>query len=212
MDQPKYIVVEGVIGSGKAALAKALADKLKGRLLKDAGADNPFLKDYYRDPRSFAFSAQMFYLLNRHRQQREFAQGELFAQATVSDYLFERDRVFAYLALSDTELAMYEQLYQMLTREPLPKPDVVVYLQASTDVLVSRLRARGLLGEKGLTATLLEELGKAYNEFFFNYSGAPLLVVNTNDLDVSGSAEDMSDIMDRALEMRGGTQYYTPKK
>jgi deoxyadenosine/deoxycytidine kinase len=156
----------------------------------------------------------MFYLLHRHRQQKEFSQGELFAQVTVADYLFERDRVFAYLALSDDELALYEQLYRMITRDPLPRPDLVVYLQASTEKLVSRLRARGRLGDKGVTPELLEELGKAYNEFFFNYSGSPLLVVNTSDLDIAGNQEDLGDIIQRALNTPAGsgTQYYTPKK
>ena len=141
MEGHRYIAVEGVIGSGKSQFAQALAESLRGRLVKDAAAENPFLENYYKDPRNFAFAAQIFYLLNRHRQQLELAQGDLFAGAVVTDYLFARDRIFAYLALSDAELGLYEQLYKTLTRERMPQPDLVVYLQASTQVLSERLEA-----------------------------------------------------------------------
>ncbi|MES2202153.1 MAG: deoxynucleoside kinase [candidate division FCPU426 bacterium] len=210
---PRYIVVEGVIGSGKSHLAVALAESMHARLVKDAAADNPFLENYYKDPRNFAFAVQIFYLLNRHRQQQELAQGDLFSGGVVSDILFARDRIFAYLSLNDSELALYEQLYKTLTRERLPVPDLVVYLQASTSVLASRLRRRGLLKEKGgLSLGVLEELGKAYNNFFFSYSDSPLLVVNTDDLDLAGNVDDLSDLIGRVDRARSGVQYYTPKK
>lgn len=213
MDSHRYIVVEGVIGSGKSHFAAALADAVHGRLVKDAAAENPFLENYYKDPRNFAFAAQMFYLLNRFRQQRELAQGELFASALVTDYLFARDRIFAYLALNDAELALYEQLFKMLMREGIAQPDLVVYLQASTEVLAERLKRRGILKEKGgLSMDALEQLCKAYNAFFFNYSDGPLLVVNTNDLDLSGDAGDLSDLIERVKQSHSGVQYYTPKK
>lgn len=213
MDGPRYIVVEGVIGSGKSQFAAALADSMGGRLVKDAANENPFLENYYKDPRNFAFATQIFYLLNRHRQQLELAQGDLFAGTVVSDYLFARDRIFAYLALNDAELVLYEQLYKVLTRERLPQPDLVVYLQASTSVLSERLKRKGLLKDKGgLSLQILEELCKAYNNFFFNYAESPLLVVNTNDLDLAGDAGDLSDLLARVRQTQAGTQYYTPKK
>ena len=213
MDGPRYIVVEGVIGSGKSQFAQALAEALGGRLVKDAASENPFLENYYKDPRNFAFATQIFYLLNRHRQQLELAQGDLFAGTVVSDYLFARDRIFAYLALNDAELVLYEQLYKTLTRERLPQPDLVVYLQASTSVLSDRLKRKGLLKDKGgLSLQVLEELCKAYNNFFFNYTESALLVVNTNDLDLAGDAGDLSDLLTRVKQMQAGTQYYTPKK
>lgn len=213
MESRRYIAVEGVIGSGKSHFAAALCDAMNGRLVKDAAADNPFLENYYKDPKNFAFAAQMFYLLNRFRQQQELAQGELFANALVTDYLFARDRIFAYLALNDAELALYEQLFKLLSREGIPQPDLVVYLQASTEVLAGRLKKRGILREKnGLSAEALEQLNKAYNAYFFNYSETPLLVVNTNDLDLSGDAGDLSDLIERVRQSHSGTQYYTPKK
>lgn len=209
----RYIVVEGVAGSGKSHFAQALSSALHGRLVRDAAVENPFLDKYYQDPRSFAFAAQMFYLLNRFRQQQELAQGELFTNALVTDYLFARDRIFAYLALNDAELALYDQLYRLLQREGIPQPDLVVYLQASSEVLATRLRRRGELKEKGgLSMDTLEQLCKAYNSYFFNYSETPLLVVNTNDLDLSGDAGDLSDLIARVRQSQSGTQYYTPKK
>jgi deoxyadenosine/deoxycytidine kinase len=213
MDGHRYIAVEGVIGSGKSQFAQELATAMGGRLVKDAADGNPFLENYYKDPRNFAFAAQIFYLLNRHRQQLELAQGDLFAGAVVTDYLFARDRIFAYLALNDAELVLYEQLYKTLTREPLPQPDLVVYLQASTSVLSERLKRKGLLKDKGgLSMQVLEELCKAYNNFFFNYTETPLLVVNTNDLDLAGDAGDLSDLLTRVRQTQSGIQYYTPKK
>ncbi len=210
MENLRYIVVEGVTGSGKSALATALARRLSGRLVTDAGAGNPFLKQFYRDRRGFAFSTQIFFLLARHRQQSELAQADLFAEVTVSDYLLARDRIFAYLSLSDAELALYEQLWKLLLREGGPRPDLVVYLQASAETLMARLKARGALAESGLSVAALEEQNKAYNTFFFNFSDCPLLVVNTNDLDLDRDGAALDDLVDRALEHRQGTSIYTP--
>jgi deoxyadenosine/deoxycytidine kinase len=210
LENLRYIVVEGVTGAGKSALATALARRLVGRLVTDAGSGNPFLRQFHRDRRGFAFSTQIFFLLARHRQQAELAQADLFAEVTVSDYLLARDRIFAYLNLSDAELALYEQLWKLLLREGGPRPDLVVYLQASPETLMSRLKARGALAESGLSAAGLEELNKAYNTFFFNYSDCPLLVVNTNDLDLDRDSAALEDLVDRALEHRQGTSIYTP--
>jgi deoxyadenosine/deoxycytidine kinase len=210
LENLRYIVVEGVTGAGKSALATALARRLAGRLVTDAGSGNPFLRQFHRDRRGLAFSTQIFFLLARHRQQAELAQADLFAEVTVSDYLLARDRIFAYLNLSDAELALYEQLWKLLLREGGPRPDLVVYLQASPETLMARLKARGALAESGLSALALEELNKAYNTFFFNYSDCPLLVVNTNDLDLDRDSAALEDLVDRALEHRQGTSIYTP--
>ncbi len=212
VDTGRYIVVEGLLGSGKGALAKALSRDLNARLVQDAGAENPFREDWYRDPKAFAFSSQIFTLLNRVRQQSELAQGDLFTRAMVSDYLFERDRIWAYLTLSDAELPMYEQLYKLLTRDPMPSPDLVVYLQASPELLATRLKANGLLRERGMNLELLESMSQAYQQFFFNYKESALLIVNTNDINLYADGEDVTDLIRRIHETRGGTQVYTPKK
>ena len=212
MEGRRYIAVEGVLGSGKSLFARALAESMKGRFVADAASSNPFLDNYYKNPRDFAFATQIFYLLNRFRQQQELMQVELFSGATVTDFLFERDRIFAYLSLSDSELAMYEQLYKVLTREPLPQPDLVVYLQLSADPLAGRLEKRGLLKEKGgMSREVLEQVVKAYTSFFHNYSDSALLIVNMGDLDLEQSS-DVSDLVERVKQTYAGTHYYTPKK
>lgn len=212
MEGLRYIVIEGVSGAGKSHVAKALAKRLDGKLVSDGASLNPFLQHSYRDRRSYAFVTQVFFLLNRFRQQKEISQGDLFARALVSDYLFERDRIFAYLSLSDAELALYEQLYRLLLREPFPRPDLVVYLQASTENLLERLKTEGKLQDKAVSHATLEELNKAYNTFFFNYTDSPLLVANTNDLDLARSEADMQELIRRILDTKSGTQYYTPIK
>jgi deoxyguanosine kinase len=206
----RYIVVEGLPGAGKTALARVLAAAVSGRLVEDPARKNPFFEAYQKDPAGAAFSLQVFSLLSRFRQQQELAQGELFGGGTVSDYLFERDRIFANLTLGEAEISLYGQLLRMMAREPLPSPDLVVYLQASTEVLRHR-QQEGLSGP-GLDDEALAALGQAYMHFFFHYDSAPLLVVNTNDLDLRSGGRDLDDLVDRVLQTHTGTQYYTPKK
>lgn len=206
----RYIVVEGLPGAGKTALAKLLAAAISGRLIEDPAARNPFFESYQKDPAGAAFSLQVFSLLARFRQQQELAQGELFGGGMVSDYLFDRDRIFANLTLGEAEMGLYTQLLRLIAREPLPTPDLVVYLQASTEVL-RRRRQRGLSGP-GLSEDALAALGAAYNHFFFHYAAGPLLVVNTNELDLGSGARDLDDLIERILRAHTGTQYYTPKR
>jgi deoxyadenosine/deoxycytidine kinase len=210
MNAQRYIVVEGLPGAGKTALARAIAKVLPGRLIEDPAAKNPFFDAYQKDPAAHAFSLQVFSLLSRYRQQQELAQGELFGGGIVADYLFDRDRIYANLTLSEAEAGLYEQLLKLLLREPLPRPDRVVYLQASTEVL-QRRQVRGA-GGGVLSAESLEALGKAYNHYFFHYNASPLLVVNTNDLDLREEGQDLGDLLDRVFQFHAGTQYYTPKK
>lgn len=210
LESHRYIVVEGVIGVGKALLAEALAKKIGARQVKDPVEQNPFLKQFYQDRRSNAFVTQIFFLLSRYRQQGEMAQGELFARNLVSDYLFAKDRIYAYLCLSDAELALYEQLYRLLMREPFPKPDLVVYLQASTDTLMTRIKAQGKVLDRSLSWASLDELNKAFNTFFFHYIESPLLVVNTSDMNLQKNPNEVEDLISRILDVRSGTQYYTP--
>lgn len=209
MAENRYIVVEGVIGVGKTSLARMLCERLQGRLVLEEVEENPFLKDFYRDRARYAFQTQMHFLFSRYQQQRSLGQLELFAERTVADYLFQKDRIFASLNLSDRELALYERLVGWLELD-VTRPDVVVYLQASPDTLMERIARRGRPFEKDMDRDYIKRLNEAYNHFFFHYAEVPLLVVNTNGIDFVNNSEDFEDLLKRILSHREGTVYYTP--
>jgi len=204
----RYIAVEGPIGVGKTSLARRIADRLEARLLLEE-TENPFLPDFYADRPGAAFQAQIFFLLSRHQQQRPLAQQELFHAATVCDYLFVKDRIFAYLNLSDEELATYEKLYRILV-EGLPRPDLVLYLQARDEVLMRRIATRGREFERQIAPEYVSELNRAYEHFFFHYDDSPLLVVNSSEADLSRGGREVDELLRQIDEMRGGTRYYSP--
>jgi deoxyadenosine/deoxycytidine kinase len=205
----RYIVVEGVIGVGKTSLSKLLADCLQAKLVLEEVEENPFLKDFYRDRERFAFQTQMHFLFSRFQQQRNLRQMELFSERMVADYLFPKDRIFASLTLSEREFALYERLVGWLELEVM-KPDVVVYLQANTDMLMERIARRGRPFERDMERAYIHDLNEAYNHFFFHYNDAPLLVVNTNAIDFVNNADDFEDLRRRIVTHRQGTTYYAP--
>jgi deoxyadenosine/deoxycytidine kinase len=208
----QYIAIEGPIGVGKTPLAERLATRLDAvTVLEDS--ENPFLADFYGGRPGSALQAQLFYLLSRHRQQLTIRQGDLFAQATVSDYLFDKDKIFAYLNLDDNELFIYQRLYDLLARD-VPSPDLVIYLQAPSDVLARRLRERAKDLERETLDPdpgYLRELNEAYQHFFFHYTATPLLVVETSQLDLAGSDDALDDLIKQINTMGRGTQYYVPR-
>ncbi|MBF8261600.1 MAG: Deoxynucleoside kinase family protein [candidate division NC10 bacterium] len=209
MPNPRYIVVEGPIGVGKTSLAEMLAERLQARKLLEGPEENPFISHFYTDMRRYAFQTQLYFLLNRFRQQQELVQFDLFKQSLVSDYLFAKDKIFAYLTLDDNELALYERLHPLLEMR-VQKPDLVLYLQASTEVLMRRIQMRARAYERELDRTYLEDVNAAYNHFFFHYSVTPLLVVNTNDIDFVKHKEDFEDLVKQVETVRAGTHYYVP--
>jgi deoxyadenosine/deoxycytidine kinase len=209
MAENRYIVVEGVIGVGKTSLSRLLSERLPARLVLEEVEENPFLKDFYRDRARYAFQTQMHFLFSRYQQQRSLRQMELFRERMVADYLFQKDRIFASLNLSERELALYERLVGWLELEVM-KPDVVVYLQASPDVLMERIARRARPYEKEMEREYIKHLNEAYNHFFFHYTEAPLLVVNTNAIDFVNNAEDFEDLRARIVSHRSGTVYYAP--
>ena len=209
MPDNRYIVVEGVIGVGKTSLAKLLSDHLEAKLVLEEVEENPFLKDFYRDREHFAFQTQMHFLFSRYQQQRGLRQLDLFSERMVSDYLFQKDRIFAQQNLSERELVLYERLVGWLELDVV-RPDVVVYLQAETGVLMERISRRGRPFEKDMDRGYIASLNEAYNHFFFHYTDAPLLVVNTNPIDFVNNAEDFDDLRKRILTHRQGTTYYAP--
>jgi deoxyadenosine/deoxycytidine kinase len=207
----RSIALEGVIGVGKTSLARLLARDFDARLQLEVVEENPFLSRFYEDPRRHAFATQIFFLLSRYRQQQEFQQQDLFHKRVVSDYLFAKDRIFANLNLSDAELQLYERVAAELQGR-VPVPDLVVYLQASVDVLMQRIAHRGRAYERDMSRAYIESLCDAYNHFFFHYDESPLLVVNTNDIDFVHSRAHYEDLR-RHIEMPfTGVQYYTPQR
>jgi deoxyadenosine/deoxycytidine kinase len=205
----RYIVTEGPIGVGKTSLTSLIAGELGARLILEQAEENPFLTDFYKDSARYRFQTQMFFLLNRYRQQEDMVQPDLFTRITISDYLFAKDRIFAYLNLNDHELALYEQIYKML--EPkIVRPDLVIFLQADTDTLLRRIRQRARQFEKEINRDYIASVNEAYNHYFFHYSQTPLLVINTTDIDFVNRRGDLDDLLKQILSMKQGTQYYVP--
>ncbi len=206
-----YIAVEGPIGVGKTSLAHALAARLNARLVLEEAAGNPFLARFYRDPDKYAFPLQLYFLLTRYHQQRQLAQQDLFSQATVADYLFAKDRIFARLTLAPDELALYEQVYPLLDAT-MRKPDLVVHIRAGASVLAERLRKRNRDFERDISYEYLERVSAAYRDFFFYYDEAPLLVVDTSEIDFVADPEDLEGLI-REIETAGqGVQHFVPRK
>jgi len=208
----QYIAIEGPIGVGKSSLAERVAGRLEAAAVLEE-PDNPFLADFYAGRAGAALQAQLFYLLSRHRQLIGLQQGNLFSQATVCDYLFDKDKIFAYLNLDDNELFIYQRLYDLLAKD-IPSPDLVIYLQAPTDVLVRRLRERAKDPEREAfdpDPDYIRELNEAYQHFFFHYTATPLLVVETSQLGVDASDEAVDDLIRQIRTMNRGTQYYVPR-
>lgn len=208
-ERPRYIAVEGPIGAGKSTLAEILAERLGARIVREDPGENPFLAAFYRDPRRHAMSTQLFFLLQRFGQQGDLLQGDLFARGgVVSDYLFAKDRLFASLTLSPDEMALYDRVYQMLQPRAV-RPDLVVYLQARTDVLLERIRRRGRAEERPIRREYVEEVAHAYAEFFFNYSDSPLLIVNASDIDFVDDADDREELVRVIRRSRAGVSHWS---
>jgi len=211
MERRAYIALEGPIGVGKTTLAQVLARELNARLILEDGEQNPFLARFYEDPEKYAIPVQLYFLLTRYNQQRELVQRPLLEQATVADYLFAKDRIFANLNLAPDELVLYEQVYKLLDSK-MAKPDLVVYLLARIDVLAERLRRRNRDFERDISYEYLERVSTAYRDFFFYYDEAPLLVVDTSEIDFVNNPSDLADLI-REIDRAGqGVQHYVPRK
>ncbi len=207
----RFIAVEGVIGAGKTSLAKKIKERLNAKLILEQFEVNPFLEKFYVDRSRYGFQTQMFFLVNRYKQQEELLQEDLFTQYIVSDYLFEKDRIFAYMNLSGEELKLYEGLYPLLARN-LRKPDLVVFLQSSVDKLMFNIKKRHRKIERALTRSYIEELSEAYNHFFFRYNTTPLLIVNSTEIDFVNVEKDFEELFKQIFrEDRGVREYFKPE-
>jgi len=203
----RYIVVEGPIGVGKTSLARRLADRAEAHALLEKPQDNPFLADFYQDPARYALPTQLFFLFQRINEARDMAQMDLFRTRTVSDYLFEKDALFARLTLSDAEYKLYQTIYQGLGPQA-PVPDLVIYLQATTQTLSERVRRRGNRYERPIQDDYLARLAASYGEFFHHYEEAPLLVVNSEHLNFVDNDADFDLLLDRIAKMKGRREYF----
>jgi deoxyadenosine/deoxycytidine kinase len=204
-----YIVIEGPLGVGKTSLAVKLAERINGQTLLENTEDNPFLDKFYQNPRRYAFQIQMFFLLRRYQHSMEIRQKGLFKRVVVSDYLFDKDRIFARTNLDDNEFWLYEQLFQLLKKR-IPPPDLVIFLQANTEILMQRIKKRDMEYERGINFRYLDEINQAFNNFFFHYSDAPMLIVNASNIDFVNIPEDFEDLVNEIRKIKSGTQYYIP--
>ena len=211
MSKIKFIAIEGVIGVGKTSLAKKLSERLEARLVLEEFEDNPFLEKFYNNRKRYAFQTQMFILINRFKQQQALSQNDLFTHGVVSDYMFDKDRIFAYMNLSEEELKLYEAIFPLLKRD-LPKYDLVVFLQSSVERLMYNIKKRGRKIERNISRSYIEELSEAYNDFFFKYSDTPLLIVNTTDIDFVNNERDFEELYNQILrEDRAFIEYFNPE-
>ncbi len=205
----RYIVIEGPLGIGKTSLAQMLAERIGAQLLLEDVEENPFLTNFYQDPKKYGFQAQMFFLLRRYNLALQMGQMGLFQRTAISDFLFEKDRIFAKVNLDENEFWLYEQVYQILRKRVTP-PDLVIFLQAKTEVLMQRIKKRARKYERNVPFKYLEKINQAFNEFFFHYTECPLLVVNASDIDFVHIPEDFEDLVERISTMKSGVQYYIP--
>ena len=207
--RPDYIAVEGVIGVGKTTFAQMLSERLGARLINEEVFENPFLVDFYKDRKRHALSCQLYFLITRFQQQQELMVRDLFAQKIVADYLFAKDAIFASVNLSERELALYNKIAPALSRD-VPMPDLVIYLQASTPILLERIRQRNLPFEKPIDFDYVAILNNAYDYYFFHYTDTPLLVVKTDEIDFVHRPEHFDDLIEQISKPVAGKKYYSP--
>jgi len=204
-----YIAVEGPIGVGKTTLARALGQALNARVILEEAEGNPFLRHYYENPRRHAFQTQLFFLASRYKQQQEIYQRDLFHQTTVTDYLYEKDRIFASIALSEEELRLYHRIASYLTTG-IARPSIVLLLQASVESLMERVRRRGHDFEAPMGMDYLRTVVETYNRHFFDYQDVPLFIVNTDEVNVAADPVELQDLIEQMSRHEHGIQYYTP--
>jgi deoxyguanosine kinase len=206
----RHIAVEGVIGAGKTTLARMLGETLSAKIVYEKFEENPFLPKFYEDADRYAFQTQIFFLLNRYKQQQELIQHDLFHRFLVTDYIFEKDKIFAYLNLEDDELKLYENVLTAI-EHTIPTPDLVVYLQCSVNRLMNNIRLRGREIERNMSEQYIRDLNEAYNYFFFRYKSAPLLIVNATQIDFVRNKNEFDDLLYEIFRSnKAPVEYYNP--
>ena len=211
MKKAYHIAIEGTIGVGKTSLAHILSKELRGKLILEEFEDNPFLVDFYKDQKRYAFQAQLFFLLSRYRQQSEFQQTDIFTRSIVSDYMFMKDRIFAALNLDDKEMTLYNNVANILEKN-IVYPDLIIFLQSETERLIENIKKRGRKYELNMDWNYIDSLNQMYNEYFFRYDKSSVLIINTNDIDFVNNSNDLNEIMNIIRKPVSGTKYYNPSK
>ena len=204
-----YIAIEGPIGVGKTSLAELLSKELGARLVLEDFEDNPFLPDFYNDPERFGFQTQLFFLLQRYRQQQDLRQVDMFQKLLITDYMFVKDRLFASLNLDDKEMHLYDTVASLLERNII-RPDLVIYLQADTDVLMKNIAKRGRNMERNVTWEYIDALNQVYTEYFFRYQDTPLVIINTDNIDFVENEKDLKEVIDYIRQPASGTKFFNP--
>jgi len=210
LSQIKYIAIEGVIGAGKTSLAKMISEKLNAKLVLESFEDNPFLEKFYKNPRRYALHTQMYFLLSRYKQLLELRQDDLFHNYIISDYIFEKDKIFAYLNLADDELELYEKMVSFIERN-LQTPDLVIYLQSTVERLMANINKRGRPAEKQMSETYISDLNEAYNYFFFRFKASRVMIVNATEIDFVNNKYDFDELVAEILKPEhGNIEYFNP--
>ncbi len=204
-----YIAIEGPIGVGKTSLANLMSKELSARLVREEFDENPFLPDFYKDPERFAFQPQLFFLLQRYRQQQALRQVDMFQKLLITDYMFVKDRLFASLNLGEKEMQLYDTVANLLERNII-KPDLVIYLQADTDTLMKNIAKRGREMETGITYEYIDALSQVYTEYFFRYQDTPLVIINTNNIDFVHNEDDLKEVIKYIRQPVSGTKFFNP--
>ena len=203
----RYIVIEGPIGVGKTSLVRKLGDRLGSELLLEKAEENPFISQFYQNPRQFALSTQLHFLLQRAQQVQNFRQIDLFKSSYIADFMMEKDRLFAEITLNANELNLYQQIYQHMTVDA-PRPDLIIYLQAPPEVLRARIAKRGITYEQQIRGDYLSRLCDSYTRFFYDYDESPLLTVNTQSVDLIDNVDEFQDLLDKIINIRSGRHYF----
>jgi deoxyadenosine/deoxycytidine kinase len=206
-----HICIEGAIGVGKTSLVKLLAVEMEAKTVLEKFEDNPFLRDFYTDRNRYAMQTQLFFLLSRYKQQQDLQQMDMFTKSIISDYMFDKDRLFAALNLSDMELDLYNRIANELQKN-IVYPDLIIFLQSETDRLMYNIKIRGREIEKNMDYTYIDNLNQIYNEYFFRYEKGPLVIINTNDIDFVNNRQDLQEIIDFIKQPSEGTRYFNPIK
>ncbi len=211
-EELRYIVIEGVIGAGKTTLAHYFAERFEGKLVVEEFEQNPFLERFYQDSKRWAFQTQLSFLASRFRQQKRLLDRDLFQRVVVSDYSFDKDRIFAHLNLDGDELQLYESMFTLM-QPSTPIPDLVIYLQSSTDRLMQNIEQRGRSYERDMDRTYIEALNEAYNYYFFRYTKSPLLIINASEIDFVKNEQELDELLHQVAATRHhGTTYFNPEK